>query len=60
MEKLDKIVKKHNPDIIVPEVESIRTERLYEYENNGIQVVPSAKAANYTMNRKSIKDLAAN
>lgn len=59
-EELDKIVKKHNPDIIVPEVESIRTERLYEYENNGIQVVPSAKAANYTMNRKSIRDLAAN
>ena len=59
-EELDRIVKKHNPDIIVPEVESIRTERLYEYENNGIQVVPSAKAANYTMNRKSIRDLAVN
>ena len=59
-EELDRIVKKHNPDIIVPEVESIRTERFYEYENNGIQVVPSAKAANYTMNRKSIRDLAAN
>ena len=42
-EELDKIVKKHNPDIIVPEVESIRTERFYVYENNGIQVVPQQK-----------------
>ena len=31
-EKLDKIVEKHQPDYIVPEVESIRTERFYEYE----------------------------
>tara|TARA_B100001758_G_C18398396_1_gene607407 strand:+ start:366 stop:1523 length:1158 start_codon:yes stop_codon:yes gene_type:complete len=57
---LDKIVKKHNPDIIVPEVESIRTERFYDYEKNGVQVVPSAKAANFTMNRKAIRDLAVN
>ena len=56
---LDQIVKKHNPDIIVPEVESIRTERFYGYEQKGIQVVPSAKAANFTMNRKAIRDLAA-
>ncbi len=57
---LDQVVKKHNPDIIVPEVESIRTERFYDYEKDGIQVVPSAKAANFTMNRKAIRDLAAN
>ena len=56
---LDKIVAKHQPDFIVPEVESIRTERLYDYEKQGIKVVPSAKAANYTMNRKAIRDLAA-
>ena len=56
---LDKIVDKHNPDIIVPEVESIRTERFYEYEKKGIKIVPSAKAANFTMNRKAIRDLAA-
>ena len=56
---LDQIVKKHNPVIIVPEVESIRTERFYDYEQKGIQVVPSAKAANFTMNRKAIRDLAA-
>ena len=56
---LDEVVKKHNPDIIVPEVESIRTERFYDYEKQGFKVVPSAKAANFTMNRKAIRDLAA-
>mgnify|MGYP000751660988 FL=1 len=58
-EALDAVVAKHKPDIIVPEVESIRTERFYDYEARGIQVVPSAKAAQFTMNRKAIRDLAA-
>ncbi|MBS1517793.1 MAG: formate-dependent phosphoribosylglycinamide formyltransferase [Bacteroidetes bacterium] len=57
--ELDRIVDKHKPDIIVPEIEAIRTERLYDYENKGIQIVPSARAVNYTMNRKAIRDLAA-
>jgi phosphoribosylglycinamide formyltransferase 2 len=57
--ELDRIVAKHKPDIIVPEIEAIRTERFYDYEQQGIQVVPSAKAANFTMNRKAIRDLAA-
>ena len=57
--ELDKIVNKHKPDYIVPEVESIRTERFYDYEKQGYKVIPSAKAANFTMNRKSIRDLAA-
>lgn len=56
---LDKIVSKHKPDLIVPEIEAIRTERFYDYEKQGITVVPSAKAANFTMNRKAIRDLAA-
>jgi len=56
---LDAAVAKHQPDIIVPEIESIRTDRFYDYEAQGIQVTPSAKAANYTMNRKLIRDLAA-
>ncbi len=55
---LDRIVAKHQPDFIVPEIEAIRTERFYEYEKKGITVVPSAKAANFTMNRKAIRDLA--
>jgi len=58
-EALDTVVAKHNPDYIVPEIEAIRTERFYEYEKKGYTVVPSAKAANYTMNRKAIRDLAA-
>ncbi len=56
--ELDRIVSKHKPDIIVPEIEAIRTERFYDYEKQGIQVVPSARAANFTMNRKAIRDLA--
>lgn len=56
--QLDKVVAKHNPDLIVPEIEAIRTERFYDYEEKGIQVVPSARAANFTMNRKLIRDLA--
>ena len=55
---LDAIVAKHRPDVIVPEIEAIRTERFYAYEEEGIQVVPSARAANFTMNRKAIRDLA--
>ena len=49
--ELDKIVDKHKPDFIVPEIESIRTERFYDYEKQGYNVIPSAKAANFTMNR---------
>lgn len=56
---LDKIIAKHQPKLIVPEIESIRTERFYDYEKQGYTVVPSAKAANFTMNRKLIRDLAA-
>jgi phosphoribosylglycinamide formyltransferase 2 len=56
---LDAAVAKHQPDLIVPEIESIRTERFYDYEKQGYTVVPSAKAANFTMNRKLIRDLAA-
>jgi phosphoribosylglycinamide formyltransferase 2 len=55
---LDTIVAKHEPDFIVPEIEAIRTERFFDYEKRGITIVPSAKAANFTMNRKAIRDLA--
>lgn len=56
---LQRVVEKHQPDIIVPEIEAIRTEKLYIFEKQGIQVVPSARAVNFTMNRKAIRDLAA-
>ncbi len=58
-EALDALVDRVKPEIIVPEIEAIRTEQFYAYEANGIQVVPSAKAANFTMNRKAIRDLSA-
>ena len=57
-EQLDAIVSKHQPDLIVPEIEAIRTERFYEYEKQNFKVIPSARAANFTMNRKLIRDLA--
>ena len=57
-EQLDSIVAKHQPDLIVPEIEAIRTERFYEYEKKNFKVIPSARAANFTMNRKLIRDLA--
>ena len=50
---LEAVVKKHQPDIIVPEIEAIRTERLFQFEEQGIQVVPSARAVNFTMNRRA-------
>ena len=58
-EALERVVNKHKPDIIVPEIEAIRTERLYDFERQGIQVTPSARAVNFTMNCKAIRDLAA-
>ena len=56
---LTAVVNKHKPDIIMPEIEAIRSERLFDFEKQGIQVVPSARAVNYTMNRQAIRDLAA-
>lgn len=47
------------PDYIVPEVEAIATSELITAEENGIKVVPSAKAVNLTMNREGIRRLAA-
>lgn len=56
---LEAAIAKHRPDIVVPEIEAIRTERLYDIERQGVQVTPSARAVNFTMNRKAIRDLAA-
>jgi len=54
---------KHKPDLIVPEIEAIRTEMLAELEGakkrGGFTIVPSARAAQLTMNRDAIRDLAA-
>ncbi|MBN3927764.1 formate-dependent phosphoribosylglycinamide formyltransferase [Nostoc sp. NMS4] len=55
---LEAVVKKHQPDIIIPEIEAIRTEKLLEFEQRGITVIPTAAATNYTMNRDRIRELA--
>ena len=52
-------IEKHQPDFIVPEIEAIRTEVLADFEAKGFTVVPSARAAQLTMNRDAIRDLAA-
>jgi phosphoribosylglycinamide formyltransferase 2 len=58
-EALRAVVEKHQPDLIVPEVEAIRTEVLADLEADGFDVVPSARATQLTMNRDAIRDLAA-
>ncbi|WP_375497732.1 formate-dependent phosphoribosylglycinamide formyltransferase [uncultured Nostoc sp.] len=55
---LEAVVKKHQPYIIIPEIEAIRTEKLIEFEQRGITVIPTAAATNYTMNRDRIRELA--
>ena len=52
-------VEKHRPDYIVPEIEAIDTATLAGLEREGWHVVPSAKAAELTMNRDGIRDFAA-
>lgn len=55
---LEGVVTKHHPDFIIPEIEAIRTEKLLEFEQRGITVIPTAAATNYTMNRDRIRELA--
>lgn len=57
-EDLERVVTKHQPDFIIPEIEAIRTEKLLEFEQRGITVIPTAMATNYTMNRDKIRELA--
>jgi len=51
-------IAKHQPNLIVPEIEAIRTEVLLDVEKEGFEVIPSARAANLTMNRDRIRDVA--
>lgn len=55
---LETIVSKHQPNFIIPEIEAIRTEKLQEFAQRGITVIPTAAATNYTMNRDRIRELA--
>jgi len=56
---LREIIEKEKPDLIVPEIEAIATDTLAELEKEGYTVIPTAKAAQLTMNREGIRQLAA-
>ena len=58
-EALERVIAKYKPDLIIPEIEAIRTEKLQEFEDRGIQIVPTAEATFLTMNRHAIRDVAA-
>ena len=58
-ERLREVISRHAPDLVVPEVEAIRTDVLAEIEAGGTVIVPSARATMMTMNRDSIRELAA-
>lgn len=57
--ELEKIIKKHQPDYIIPEIEAIRTEKLMELEKQGFKIIPTAEATYLTMNRVAIREVAA-
>ena len=56
---LKSVIKEENPDYIIPEIEAIATDRLVELEDEGYNVIPTAKATLLTMNREGIRRLAA-
>ena len=56
---LRRVVAQEKPDLIVPEIEAIATQTLVELEQEGLRVVPTARAARLTMNREGIRRLAA-
>ncbi len=56
---LAKMIEEENPDMVIPEVEAIATQKLIELEKKGYTVIPTAKATYLTMNREGIRRLAA-
>lgn len=56
---LEALVRQEQPDFIVPEIEAIATDTLVKLEQEGFQVVPTARAAKLTMDREGIRRLAA-
>lgn len=57
---LRELIKKEKPHLIVPEIEAIATDALVEIEREGLaEVIPTARAAQLTMNREGIRRLAA-
>ncbi|MGV6858999.1 MAG: formate-dependent phosphoribosylglycinamide formyltransferase [bacterium] len=56
---LRRVIEMEKPDLVVPEIEAIATDTLVELESEGFTVIPTAKAAQLTMNREGIRRLAA-
>ena len=56
---LREVITLEKPDYVVPEVEAIATATLVELESEGVNIVPSARATQLTMNREGIRRLAA-
>ncbi|BDV41374.1 phosphoribosylglycinamide formyltransferase 2 [Geotalea uraniireducens] len=57
--ELGRVIAQERPQLIVPEIEAIATTYLLELEAEGYTVIPTARAANLTMNREGIRRLAA-
>ncbi|WP_456469712.1 formate-dependent phosphoribosylglycinamide formyltransferase [Caminibacter sp.] len=53
------VIRREKPDFVLPEIEAINIEALFEAEKEGIHVIPNAEAVNKTMNRKNIRVFAA-
>jgi phosphoribosylglycinamide formyltransferase 2 len=58
-EALKAVVRRHQPDLVIPEIEALAVDALVELESEGITVIPTARATAMTMNRDRIRDLAA-
>jgi phosphoribosylglycinamide formyltransferase 2 len=58
-EALRAVVRRHRPDLVIPEIEALAVDALAELEAEGITVIPTARATAVTMNRDRIRDLAA-
>ncbi len=56
---LRRVIEQEKPHLIVPEIEAIATDTLVEMEKEGWAVIPTARAAQLTMNREGIRRLAA-
>lgn len=55
---LREVVEREKPDLIVPEIEAIATAELVKLEEEGYRVIPTARAAQLTMDREGIRRLA--
>ncbi len=58
-EALRAVVRRHQPDLVIPEIEALAVDALIELEREGVTIIPTARATALTMNRDRIRDLAA-